>query len=547
EEVMKGLEPETAAMEAARCLRCDLCIACGKCADICRKVGAEAIQLGYVEGSEGQLTDFERPAARCIGCGSCSVNCPTGAITLNDEDGFREIRMCGSLMNRVELITCRICGQSFVSSKHLDFIRERLKGYPEHLHEAAEICPACLRREWVHQIHGRDFPPADWTELLSRVVEREAPAPGIPELEKDVSGRFRVFREEREVMESIRPQVQKIHELVGELSTVIHAPERSTLEAGRVLNMITGIAEQMNLLALNAAIEAARAGEHGRGFAVVAEEVRKLAEQSKQFAGSIVENVQSVEQAVADSVKKNEEVARTMKETAQTSQVFANRLGKFKEQAGSFAKTLEEIVHSIESQVTSTREIELAVNSNTNAASQLMEFTLEMEKNATSLENVASQLAEKAQILTVRSLKLRSLAGARNWIMQRVKELSQLFSRPECQRLDWGAFEPVVKRFLAEKQGIYEAAFIADSEGNFITTTGTKGTIKDRNYFHRLRNSNLEWTMSDPIRSRATGNMVITIAFAIRENGRFKGVAGVNLNVSKLEEQVEYSAAQPQK
>jgi hypothetical protein len=272
---------------------------------------------------------------------------------------------------------------------------------------------------------------------------------------------------------------------------------------------------------------------------VVAEEVRKLAEQSKSFAGSIVENVQAVEQAVADSMKKNEEVARTMKETAQTSRTFAENLGKFKEQAGSFARTLEQIVHSIESQVSSTKEIELAVNSNTNAASQLMEFSMEMEKNATSLEKVSSQLAEKAQILTLRSLKLRSLAGARSWIMERVKELSQLFSRPECQKLDWSAFEPIAKRFLAEKQGIYEAAFIADSEGNFVTTTGTKGTIKDRNYFHRLKNSDIDWTMSDPIRSRATGNMVITIAFAIREAGRFKGVAGVNLNVAKLEEQVE--------
>ena len=66
---------------------------------------------------------------------------------------------------------------------------------------------------------------------------------------------------------------------------------------GEMANVISGIAEQINLLSLNASIEAARAGDAGRGFAVVATEIGKLAGSTSQAVEEIQSTITEVKSA----------------------------------------------------------------------------------------------------------------------------------------------------------------------------------------------------------------------------------------------------------
>lgn len=202
-------------------------------------------------------------------------------------------------------------------------------------------------------------------------------------------------------------QMNTISTTIGHSSEIIGEMANYSEEIRSVTSLITDIADQTNLLALNAAIEAARAGEHGSGFAVVAEEVRNLAEQSKQSAeeiGRMIDTmIENVSQAVSSSKDGNQRIEEGLAVTEKTGEVFnmieiaTNDAGEKGETVSQAIKRIRAITSEVES---ATRQIEeLAIESSAEAqsTSAATEEQLAANEEITSSSQTLAELSEKLQ------------------------------------------------------------------------------------------------------------------------------------------------------
>jgi methyl-accepting chemotaxis protein len=197
-----------------------------------------------------------------------------------------------------------------------------------------------------------------------------------------------------DAMKKIREQMESIAESIVRLSEQSQA-------IGEIMLTVNDLAEQSNLLAVNASIEAAKAGEQGKGFAVVAQEVRNLADQSKQATAQVRSILGEIQKATNAAVMVTEQGSKAVEVGVQQAARAGESVQQLTESIAEAAQAAAQIAASSQQQMAGMDQVALAMESIKTASTQNVASTKQTESAAKSIDELGRRLKELVAVYKV--------------------------------------------------------------------------------------------------------------------------------------------------
>lgn len=197
-----------------------------------------------------------------------------------------------------------------------------------------------------------------------------------------------------DAMKKIREQMESIAESIVRLSEQSQA-------IGEIMLTVNDLAEQSNLLAVNASIEAAKAGEQGKGFAVVAQEVRNLADQSKQATAQVRSILGEIQKATNAAVMVTEQGSKAVEVGVQQAARAGESVQQLTESIAEAAQAAAQIAASSQQQMAGMDQVALAMESIKTASTQNVASTKQTESAAKDIDELGRKLKELVAVYKV--------------------------------------------------------------------------------------------------------------------------------------------------
>lgn len=214
------------------------------------------------------------------------------------------------------------------------------------------------------------------------------------------------------LLSNLKLQNDTTNRSINNINEVINTTNLKANEIRKSSESLSEIAEQTNLLALNAAIEAARAGEDGKGFAVVAEEIRKLAEESNDFAKAIQDIINNLTSQTENAVSSMNTLTSIIKNQNVT---FNSTIEKF----NGISNNIENSIQTLSSLNNTTTLIENHKNSITELVQNLSAIA---EENAASTEEVAASVEEQTASISEFNTSIEEMCDLANSLKENISQ-----------------------------------------------------------------------------------------------------------------------------